>query len=241
MYFPAGAPPSVEEVLPGASAVTFTTSDEIELTAWYLPAGPVGVAVFPGNAGNRAGRTSLARELADLGLSVLLVDYRGYGGNPGSPSEQGLMADGRAADSWLAGRSDITEVVYFGESIGAGVAVGVAVERSPDALILRSPFISLPDVARLHYGPVPDWLLRDRFDSLGVIDEIEAPLLIVAGQDDTIVPIAQSHRLFAAASEPKTFVTVPGAGHNDPALLSGGRLIEATSTFLGEHDLLDDR
>jgi fermentation-respiration switch protein FrsA (DUF1100 family) len=239
VYFPAGVPPPVEEVLPGASEVTIPTTDGLELAAWFLPSGPVGVAVLPGNAGNRAGRAPLAEALAQAGLSVLLVDYRGYGGNPGSPSEKGLMADGLAAASWLANRSDIERVVYYGESIGAAVAIGAAVERSPSALVLRSPFTSLPDVARVHFGPVPDWLLRDRFASIRQIDAVPAPVLVVAAEADEIVPIGQSRRLFEAALEPKTFVTIPGAGHNDPAMLDGQRLVEAVTAFLRRHGLLE--
>ena len=238
VYFPAADPPAVERVLPGASEVTITTADDLDLAAWYVSSGPVAVAVFPGNAGNRAGRAPLAEWLADMGLSVLLVDYRGYGGNSGSPSEMGLAADATAAAQWLAARADIEHVVYYGESIGAAVAVAVATERSPAALILRSPFTSLGDIARVHYGPVPTWLLRDRFPAAQQISHVAAPLLVVAGEDDTIVPIAQSRHLFEAAQEPKTFVAIPDAGHNDAALLQGRQLVDAVRSFLGAHDLV---
>lgn len=117
--------------------------------------------VLPGNAGNRAGRVPLATALRRLGLSVLLVDYRGYGANPGTPSQDGLLADARAAADWLTAREDVDDVVYLGESLGAAEAAGLARERTPAALVLRSPFTSLVDMARTRYGPVPRWLLRD--------------------------------------------------------------------------------
>jgi uncharacterized protein len=237
VYFPAGRPPPVADVLPGGSEVTFTTADGVALSAWYLPGGPVGVVVLPGNAGNRAGRVPLATALAELGLSVVLVDYRGYGGNPGTPTQVGLERDGEAAATWLAARPGLRHVVYFGESIGAAVAIAVAVRHPPAALILRSPFTSLADVARVHYGPVPDWLLRDRFPSAERVASVEAPVLVIAGEDDRIVPIAQSRRLFAAANEPKHFVAIPSAGHNDLALLHGERMMAEIATFLSVHGL----
>ena len=238
VYFPAGAPPPAERVLPDASAVTLATSDRLSLDAWYLSAGPVGAVVFPGNAGNRAGRAPLARMLAEQGLSVLLVDYRGYGGNPGSPSEDGLIADGLAAAQWLARRHD--RVVFFGESIGGAVAVAVALDHAPDALILRSPFTSLVDVAREHFGPVPRRFMRDTFPSLTRIENVSAPVLVIAGTSDDIVPIELSRRLFAAANEPKAFVAVPGAGHNDPTLSVGDAVSDPIGSFLSEHGLRPD-
>ncbi|MGI8574028.1 MAG: alpha/beta hydrolase [Egibacteraceae bacterium] len=241
IYFPAGAPPPVEQVLPEATQVAITTEDGLELAAWHLPAGPTAVMVLPGNAGNREGRVPLARALADAGLSVLLVDYRGYGGNPGRPSETGLAADARAALAWLDGQPGVEHIVVFGESIGAAVAVGLAVERATAALVLRSPFTSLGDVARLHYGPVPDWLLRDRYPSLERVGKVSAPLLVVAGDADEIVPLSVSRRLFEAAQEPKRFVTLAGTGHNDAALLDGPKLMQAVTAFLADHDLLVGR
>lgn len=238
VYFPAGAPPPVEQVLPEASQVTIQTADGLALAAWYVPAGPTAVMVLPGNAGNRAARAPLARALGELGLSVLLVEYRGYGGNAGRPSEPGLAADASAAAGWLGGQPGVKDVVYFGESIGAAVAIGLAIERPPSALVLRSPFTSLGDVARLHYGPVPDWLLRDRYPSQARVGQVQAPLLVVAGEADEIVPLSLSRRLFKAAEEPKRFISIRDVGHNDAALLDGHRFIEAVRTFLADHDLL---
>jgi uncharacterized protein len=237
IYLPDGAPAAAAAVLPGADEVTFRTDDGLDLDAWFLAAGPTGavaragVLVLPGNGGNRAGRATTAQALADRGLSVLLVDYRGYGGNPGAPSEDGLRADARAAYDWLAGQVD--EVVVFGESLGSAVAVGLATERPAAAVILRSPFPSLVAVAREHYGPVPRWLLRDRYPVVDQLADVDAPILVVLGDADTIVPPDLSREVAAVAGA--QVIEIAGADHNDPALFDGRELIDAVTDFVGAH------
>jgi uncharacterized protein len=238
-YFPAGAPPPVSRSLPGGVEVVLPTEDGLRLDAWWLEAGPTAVLVLPGNAGNRAGRAPLAVALHDLGLSVLLVDYRGYGGNAGTPSQAGLLADARAAQEWLAKRPDLDHVVVFGESLGAAVAVGLAREFPPSAVVLRSPFTSLPDVARVHYGPIPRWLVRDPFPAEQWIGSVRVPVLVVASDIDEVVPVALSRRLVEAAAGPSALVLVPGAGHNDRALLDGDVLVGALRDFLSALGLVD--
>jgi fermentation-respiration switch protein FrsA (DUF1100 family) len=193
------------------------------------------VLVCNGNGGDRSMRAALAAALSRMGLAVLLFDYRGYGGNPGSPSEEGLAADARAALEYLAGRPEVDprRVVYLGESLGAAVALRLAVERPPAALVLRSPFASLAEVGRRHYPFLPvSLLLRDRYDSAARVGRLTAPLLVVAGGRDRIVPATHSRRLFAAAPRPKRLVVLDGAGHNDHDLLAGPRLMEELSAFL---------
>ncbi len=171
------------------------------------------------------------------GFSVLLFDYRGYGENPGLPTEDGLAADARAAQAWLARQPgvDPDRIVYFGESLGAAVAVGLAVERPPAALVLRSPFTSLPDVGALHYPWLPvRRLLVDRYPSIERITSVRAPVLVIAGDSDDIVPASLSERLYEAAAEPKQWLLVPGAGHNDRELLDGRQMIDAVVRFLSE-------
>jgi uncharacterized protein len=236
VYLPAGAPPPVEQVLPGASSVTLATSDGLELAAWYLEAGPTTVVVLPGNAGNRALRAPLARALADEGLSVLLVDYRGYGGNPGRPSEQGLRRDAEAAAAWVRAHTDTTTLVVYGESLGSGPAVWLASRGRPDALVLRSPLPSLVAVARRHYGPVPRLLLRDRFEVAELIATVDVPTLVVVGEDDRIVPPELSRRVHEAAAGPSRLVVVGGADHNDASLLDGDVLIGAIVELVGGLD-----
>ena len=242
MYFPMGlAPAPAQAGLPGAEAVIFQTADGLSLAGWFLaPRPPVrgAVLVFNGNAGNRSHRALLARALSEDGHGVLLFDYRGYGGNPGSPSEAGLMADARAARAWLLQRRDVDalQLVYFGESLGAAVAASLAVEAPPAALILRSPFTSMTDVAAVHYPFLPvRWLVRDRYPTADRIAGLRSPLLVIAGSDDSIVPAAQSRRLFDQATVDKAILVLPGADHNDPALLAGEEMIGAVHTLIRRH------
>jgi len=194
------------------------------------------VLVCNGNGGDRSMRAALAAALSRMGLAVLLFDYRGYGGNPGVPSEEGLAADARAALAYLAGRPEVDpdRVVYFGESLGAAVALRLATERPPAALVLRSPFASLAEVGRHHYPVLPvSLLLRDRYDSAALAGRLASPLLVVAGARDRIVPLAHTRRLFAAAPRPKRLVVLDRADHNDPDLLAGPRLVDELRSFLG--------
>jgi len=243
IYLPAPrAVPPAASVLPGAEEVAFTTADGLRLEGWFVPARAVddpatrsaGVLVCNGNGGNRSLRAALAAELSRMGLAVLLFDYRGYGGNPGHPSEEGLAADARAAQAYLAGRAEVDpdRLVYYGESLGAAVALRLAVERPPAALVLRSPFASLAEVGRLHYPLAPMSLLRDRYDSAALAGRLAAPLLVVAGGRDRIVPAGHSRRLFAAAPQPKRLVVLEGADHNDYDLLAGPRLLAELRAFL---------
>jgi fermentation-respiration switch protein FrsA (DUF1100 family) len=240
IYFPsADLPAPAQAGLPGVETVEFKTEDGLTLGGWFvaaaLPANGVTVLVFNGNGNNRSTRAPLAARLAARGMATLLFDYRGYGGNPGAPSEQGLAADARAARAYLASRTDVNQdrVVYFGESLGSGVAVGLSVEQAPFALILRSPFTSLVDMGRHHYPLLPiDSMLRDKFLSLDRMPSIPSPLLVIAGDGDTIVPIEQSRRLYAAASSPKELLVLEGLEHNDYELLAGPRVIAAIAEFI---------
>ena len=247
LYFPTPGPvPPAASVLPGAEDVTFETADGLRLAGWFVPAPPgdpadrVGrarpaVLVCNGNGGDRSMRAPLAAALSRMGLAVLLFDYRGYGGNPGHPTEEGLAADARAALAYLAGRPEVDpeRVIYFGESLGAAVALRLATERPPAALVLRSPFASLAEVGRRHYPVLPvSLLLRDRYDSAALAGRLDAPLLVVAGGRDQIVPAGHSRRLFDAAPQPKRLVVFDGAGHNDDELLAGPRLLAELRTFL---------
>lgn len=235
IYFPmSDVPPPEAAGLPQAELVMFQTQDGLTLDGWFVPAlaPPTGhtVIVFNGNAGHRGHRADLAAQLAARGLAVLLFDYRGFGGNPGLPSEEGLARDARAALAYVGGRPDVdlTRIVFFGESLGAAVAIRLALEYPPAALILRSPFSSLTEMGERHYPFLPvRWLLRDRYPSIDRIARITSPLLVVAGDADRVVPASDSRALYDAAPDPKRWVLIPGADHNDEALAAGPPLVRA--------------
>jgi uncharacterized protein len=229
IYFPSTAPvPSAAAFLPGARDVTLMTSDGIELGAWYVPGAPGSAAVLVanGNAGDRAGRAPLASALNQRGLSVLLFDYRGYGGNAGSPSEDGLKRDVRAGREFLVDQTQ-APLIYVGESLGAAVVAELATEYPPAGMVLRSPFVSLADVGRVHYPYLPvGALLKDRYPVAEYVSRISSPITVVYGTRDTIVPPAQSQAV-ADAADGASVVPVPGADHNDPELLDGDALVSA--------------
>lgn len=240
IYYPEPAPPPPFLVgLPSADLVSFTTEDGLQLEGWFVrpmapPAGRT-IIVFNGNAGHRGLRAPLAAALAARGLACLLFDYRGYGGNPGLPSERGLTRDARAVRAAVEELDgvDPRRIVYYGESLGAAVAARLAVDHPPEALILRSPFSSLADIGQRHFPFLPvRWLLRDRYDTIGLIDQVRAPLLVIAGTADRIVPFDDTERLYEAASEPKWLVSIDGADHNDEELLNGTVLVGAIARFL---------
>ncbi|GEK21038.1 alpha/beta hydrolase [Cellulomonas xylanilytica] len=228
------SPPPVSDALPGAQEVAFRTSDGLTLAAWYLPA-PTGctatVLVAPGNGGHRGSRAPLAAALGEAGFGVLLLEYRGYGGNPGAASETGLLRDARAARAYLVGSGvPATAIVYLGESLGAAVAAGLAAEHPPAALVLRSPFTTLADAARAAYRVPVGPLLRDRFDVVAAVRRTTVPVAVVLGDRDATVPPRLSRAVADAAREsPRSVaeVVVPGADHNDAALTSGRDLVDA--------------
>jgi fermentation-respiration switch protein FrsA (DUF1100 family) len=233
IYLPLQGPmPSAAVALPGASDVRLHTSDGLELGAWHVPArdGQATVLVANGNGGNRWGRAPLAAALADRGLGVLLFDYRGYGGNPGSPSEEGLARDVRAARAYLVEEAAVppARLVYFGESLGAAVVTELAVEHPPAGLLLRSPFTDLASVGRIHYPFLPvRALLRDRHPVSELLRDVDVPTTIVYGTADRIVPPSQSRAVAAAAAGPTRVVPVDGADHNDRSLFDGAELVDA--------------
>lgn len=239
IYFPSAYVPDPDTIgLTGVAPITFPTTDGLTLQGWFVSRTSTPefvVLVFNGNAGNRAHRAALADALSRFGLAVFLFDYRGYGGNPGTPTEEGLRLDARAARGALLSRPGAvgTRIVYFGESLGTAVAAELASEHPPAALVMRSPLTSMADIGRHHYPWLPVGLmLRDRFDTLERITRVRAPVLVIAGDADHIVPIAFSRRVFEAANEPKSLLVIPGADHNDDALATGRTLVEGMLRFL---------
>ena len=234
VYLPENGPvPAAAGVLPGGRDVELTTSDGLTLGAWFLP-GPTDraptVLVAGGNGGNRGSRAALARALSAAGLGVLLFDYRGYGGNPGSPSEEGLARDVRAARSWLLEQTGVPpdRLLYYGESLGCAVVTELAVQHPPAGLVLRSPFTDLAAVGSEHYPFLPvRALLRDRYPVAEQVARVQAPVTVVLGSADTIVPPAQSRQVAEAAAQLHRVVEVTGADHDDAVLLDGSELVDA--------------
>jgi uncharacterized protein len=234
LYFPDRSRPPLGSLAQlGVREAELTTADGLSLRSWYLPAhsGRPVILYFHGNGGNISHRADRLRRFAREGYGVLMPEYRGYGGNPGEPTEAGFYQDARAAYDFLqrdgvaAGR-----IVLYGESLGTGVAVYLAASQQVGGLILESPYTSVAGVAQYHYPFVPAALLVwDRFDSLSRISQIKAPILVLRGGQDLIVPGRFSQALFDAAPEPKETWFAPEAGHEE---LDGFGALNAVVAFI---------
>jgi fermentation-respiration switch protein FrsA (DUF1100 family) len=215
--------------------VEVTASDGVRVHGWHLPGpGRATLLYCHGNAGNISHRLPKLRSLHDrLGLSILIFDYRGYGRSGGAPDEAGTYADARAMRAWLRERAP-GPVLYLGVSLGAAVATALAVEEPPAALVLESPFASVQAMANATL-PGAGWLFRTRYDALGTIGRVHAPVLVLHGDADEVVPYRQGRAVFDAASEPKVFASIPGAHHNDVLEVGGETYWRAWTAFLAAH------
>lgn len=221
LYHPSQIVPNPADYgLTRVEPVRIATADGLKLFAWWHPPSssdrPV-IVFFHGNAGHNGHRVSKIRPYLDAGYGFLLAGYRYNAGTGGSPSEEGLYEDGRAAFRFLEEVGIASErIVAYGESLGSAVAVTMAIERKVAAVVLESPYTSVVDVAQSHYWFLPTrWLVRDRFDLTGKITRIQAPLLVVHGERDRIIPVQFGRRLFDLAPEPKEAIFVPEGTHND--------------------------
>jgi len=222
LYFPDRARPELfglEQL--GVREAMLQTEDGLSLLSWYLPAQPGRpvIAYFHGNGGHVGYRAERLLRFAREGFGVLMVEYRGYGGNPGTPSETGFYTDGRAALAFLD-REGVTpnRLMLYGESLGSGVAVALAAERQVAAVILEAPPTSVAEVAQCHFPFVPAArMVTDRYDSLSRIGKVKAPILVLHGERDRVVPIRYGRALLDAAPEPKEGWFAPDAGHEDLA------------------------
>ena len=221
--------------------VYLATSDGVNLHGWFVPAPAVAAGPdvqtwlwFHGNGGNlgtRVGQLERAHRL--LGVHQFIFDYRGYGNSEGRPSERGTYLDARAVLSYLEERADVDSgrIVYFGHSLGAAVAIELAVSRPPAGMALIAPFSSIRDMAKLALPlPLVGWVVRNHYNSVALIPRVHAPLIILHGELDEIVPHSQGVKLFEAANQPKRFVTLPDASHNNAhhvaAEVMAGALLE---------------
>ena len=215
LIFP--APSTIGKPTGGFEQVTYRTSDGLDLSAGYRPAEPgmPTIAYFHGNGADWVSSVVATDRLVPAGYGVLAAEYRGYRGNPGSPSEEGLYRDGRAALGYLAQQGVAAEeMVLIGNSIGAGVATQLASEHAPRALVLISPFASLPQLAaeKLRFVPT-GLLLRSRFDNTAKIASVGAPVLILHGDADTLIPHGHARRLAAVRADAELQI-FPGRGHD---------------------------
>lgn len=205
-----------QEGLPAAHVVELTSADGVKLVTWYVPtqAGKPLVLYFQGNAEGLDARVNRFRKLTDDGTGLLALNYRGYGGSGGSPSETGLIADANAAYDFAAKQVAPSRIVAFGESLGTGVAVALASGLEVGGLILDAPFTSTADVGAAAYWFAPVRLFMfDQFHSDRRIGKVHAPLLVLHGERDRVVPIGFGEKLFALANEPKRMQRFPLGGH----------------------------
>ncbi|BDG72492.1 alpha/beta hydrolase [Roseomonas fluvialis] len=229
--------PRVIAAPPGWERPVIRTTDGLDLAVLAVegrPGAPV-VLHFHGNGGNAEDRAGLGSALNRAGYSIVLAEYRGYGGNPGRPGEDAIAADAVAMLAWAQARFPRRPLVLWGESLGTGVVTRLA-ENRPGiaAVVLESPFTSVADLARGMYPVVPtDLLLRHRFESLSRLPGIRAPVLVVASEGDRITPVDHARRMAAGASDAR-LVVLPGGAH--PAVLNDdrGQGVRAVLGFLSE-------
>lgn len=239
LYFPDKERPDPDEAgVEGLRVVALESEPGVRVRHWYVPppndTAPV-VVVFHGNAGHIGHRVPKFRALLKAGFGLFLAEYRGYGGNPGSPDEPGMTADAEAVMAFLAAEGiGPKRLVVYGESLGSGVAVKMAAAHESAGVVLESPFTSVGDVAQAHYWFLPArWLVLDTWEVAGRIDEIGAPLLVLHGELDRIVPVRFGREVFARAREPKQAVFHPEAGHNDLFLVP--EVVDAVIAFVRAH------
>ncbi|MGH2947168.1 MAG: alpha/beta hydrolase [Solirubrobacteraceae bacterium] len=237
VYFPAHSitETPADSGLPFAD-ISFGTEDGERLHGWWVPARApsIGHVLFcHGNAGNVGDRVREVGLLSAAGFDVLVFDYRGYGHSSGRPDEQGTYRDARAARTALLeqARVDGSRIVYVGESLGGAVALGLALEQPPMGLVLQSCFTSVRDLARLHYPFIPRALVPDAYPCLRLIRRLHAPLLVLHGERDDIVPPLHGQVLFEAAPGRKRIELFPDVGHDDLSL-AGSRWAEGIAEWV---------
>jgi fermentation-respiration switch protein FrsA (DUF1100 family) len=238
MYFPDTAHVTPAQAgLPHVEEVPLTTADGEHITVWHAPPveGKPVIVYFHGNGGALHYRVARFEKLIEDGIGLVAVEYRGYGGNSGSPSESGLIADAETAYAFAAAHYSTSQIVLWGESLGTGVAVALAAEKPVARVILEAPFTSAAAVAKKQYWYMPVGLLmKDQFHSDERIDKVTAPLLILHGFKDHVVPFAMGQQLFELAHQPKYIVKFLDGDHED--LDNNGALIAVARFLAGDLD-----
>jgi fermentation-respiration switch protein FrsA (DUF1100 family) len=240
IFFPQKYPRGMYEdarLIPHLRDCWITTEDGVKIHGWFAPADSAiaTLVISHGNGGNISYLLPLMRELQRHNLNVLMYDYRGYGRSEGSPDEEGVYRDGRAAFDYALKLPEVDprRIVLWGSSLGGAVAVDVATQRPAAALILESTFSSAKDVARTVYPFLPArFFLRTKLNSIEKIQKVGIPLLFIHGTNDWIIPIGLGRRLFGAAHDPKEFYEIPGAGHNDTFFVGGTEYLNRITWFV---------
>jgi len=222
--------------LSGVEQVDFAAADGTRLHNWFAPPAPgrATLLFFQGNAGNLSHRARRMWEAQSAGFGMLLLGYRGYGQSEGSPDEPGLYQDSRAALAWLRARREVDpgKLVFFGESLGCAVALELAAQEPPAALVLEAPFASMREEAAVAFPWLPTaLLLRSRFDNLQMGPRVRCPALVAHGNRDAVVPIAQGKKVFAALAGAKRFVEL-ACGHNDIPDVGGNPYRKTVREFI---------
>jgi fermentation-respiration switch protein FrsA (DUF1100 family) len=222
--------------------VHFVTEDGNTLHGWFFPGErdhPV-ILHFHGNSGNISHRLELVRHLLQRGLQVFIFDYRGYGKSEGRPSEKGIYQDGVAAYDYLVQKEGILpgHIALHGHSMGAAAALEVALNRGVKSVILESAFTSTKDMAKtmpLSFLLTP--FLPANYNNLEKVARLHIPKLIIHGDSDEVVPFSMGERLFASAAQPKYFLRLKGAGHNDTCLKGGKAYLDVIERFAEDSTL----
>ncbi len=233
-YFPDASPVPLPqgERYRDLKEVQLMAVDAVRLWAWHWP-GRLGTTllVLHGNAGHRGHRLDWIEDLRGLGWGIFILDYRGYGGSAGTPTEEGLYRDAEAAANWL--KEHAQKLVYLGESLGCGVAVELANRQPAAGMILQSGFSSAVDVARTAYPYLPvRMLMKDQYESTAKMSRISCPMLVIHGERDSLIPVRLGRALYEAAREPKEWWAVPGADHNDVPHVGGREYLRKIDEFL---------
>ena len=218
IYFPLKTSPSLGAFSEIYTKIQTQTKDKLTLTHWFAKQGWPYIVILHGNAGHIESRAYKFQFLADQGYSVLLIEYRGYGGNPGQPTEWKLIDDSAQALEWLFKQQGISakDIILFGESLGSGVAIALATQYSVKGLIFDGAFSSIVEVGKSAYPFLPiRWLLKDTWDSKSRIHKVHAPTLFIHSKKDSIIPFHLAKKLFQAANKPKKHIWLEHSGHND--------------------------
>jgi uncharacterized protein len=233
-------------VAPKIEDVWMTAADGVRLHGWYctpqqtndreasLTASKATLLWFHGNAGNITHRYPVIEKLLERGIAIFIIDYRGYGRSEGSPSEEGLYRDARAAWDYLVTERKVPSgnIIVFGDSLGGAVAIDLATKVEPAGLVVQSSFTSIKDMAAQVMPFLPTFILRTKMDSINKIARVRCPKLFIHSPADEMVPYHLGRQLYDAASEPKQFYEVRGASHNETDIIGGRAYFDAIAVFV---------